>query len=83
MVIPSAYGMADATAQRAFEPFFTTKSIGTGLGLPIAREIVRTHGGELTLRSGMERGAMAEITLPQTNTGTGCAEPADLSEAIA
>jgi signal transduction histidine kinase len=76
-------GLADAAAQRAFEPFFTTKSIGTGLGLPIAREIVRTHGGELTLRSGMERGVIAEITLPQTNAGTGCAEPADLSEAIA
>jgi signal transduction histidine kinase len=34
---------------RIFEPFFTTKDHGTGLGLPIARNIARLHGGDLIL----------------------------------
>jgi signal transduction histidine kinase len=34
---------------RVFEPFFTTKPGGTGLGLPIARNIARAHGGEIRL----------------------------------
>jgi signal transduction histidine kinase len=34
---------------RLFEPFFTTKPHGTGLGLPIARNIAVAHGGDLVL----------------------------------
>lgn len=44
-------GIPDAVAERASEPFFGTKREegGTGLGLTIAREIVKHHGGELTV----------------------------------
>lgn len=76
-------GLATAAAERAFEPFFTTKSIGTGLGLPIAREIIRTHGGELTLRSGPGQGTVAEFVIPQTKAAANCAEPVNTSEVIA
>jgi signal transduction histidine kinase len=38
------------TVDRIFEPLFTTKQGGNGLGLAIARNIVRAHGGDIVLR---------------------------------
>ena len=49
-----------------FESFFTTKppGVGTGLGLPISREIVRSLGGEVTAESTPGRGALFRVRLP-------------------
>ncbi|WP_224242361.1 sensor histidine kinase [Hyalangium gracile] len=44
-------GIPEAERERIFEPFFTTREKGTGLGLPLARKIVRAHGGELEFTS--------------------------------
>ncbi|MBF0623629.1 MAG: HAMP domain-containing protein [Magnetococcales bacterium] len=63
-------GIPEADLARVFEPFVrlegsrNRRSGGTGLGLSIARNIVRAHGGELTLRNGRERGLEAEVSLP-------------------
>ena len=43
-------GIIDAdTAQHVFVPFFTTKPGGNGIGLPLARQIMRVSGGTLSL----------------------------------
>jgi signal transduction histidine kinase len=62
-------GMNRATQQRIFEPFFTTKeATGTGLGLWVSQEIVRKHGGTLSVRSRREQdfaGTVFAVFLPR------------------
>jgi PAS domain S-box-containing protein len=51
---------------RIFERFFTTKPVGfgMGLGLPICRSIVTSHGGEITVSGAGQRGSVFRVTLP-------------------
>jgi len=53
--------------EKIFEPFFTTKPAeqGTGLGLPVAREIVQTYGGNLTVTTELGRGTTFTFDLPR------------------
>lgn len=46
-------GMPDSVKDKIFQPFFTTKptGLGTGLGLSLSYDIVKAHGGELTVNS--------------------------------
>ena len=44
------------------------RSDGSGLGLPIARVLVRGHGGDITLRSIPGKGTVATVTLPLTSS---------------
>ena len=57
-------GMDAATRARVFEPLFTTKKQGTGLGLAIVDNLVRQHGGTLTLESARGAGTTFTVTLP-------------------
>ncbi|WP_420626892.1 sensor histidine kinase [Candidatus Poriferisodalis sp.] len=56
-------GIPPDVAQRIFEPFFTTKPTneGTGLGLAMSNDIVRGHGGQITVES--EPGEFTEFTV--------------------
>jgi signal transduction histidine kinase len=67
-VADSGPGVPAELATRIFEPFFTTRPRGTGLGLPIARQIVEAHGGKLEVgaRRGGGRGACFTVRLPAT-----------------
>ena len=58
-------GMDEEVRRRAVEPFFTTKARGTGLGLPICRKIVETHGGQMTIHSVVGEGTEVTVDLPR------------------
>ena len=57
-------GMGIPAGVDIFEPFVTTKSEGTGLGLPIVRQIVVAHSGTLTYTSEPSKGTTFTVTLP-------------------
>jgi len=47
-----------------FKAFFTTKKNGTGLGLPLCQNIIRSHGGSITVDSVLGAGTTFTIELP-------------------
>jgi PAS domain S-box-containing protein len=51
--------------QKIFDPFFTTKSKGVGLGLSIAYQIIKKHGGTIAVKSEWEKGTSFVINLPE------------------
>ena len=59
-------GIAPEIRDRIFDPFFTTKAAGegTGLGLGIAYQIVRGHGGDIEVESSPGRGSRFRVELP-------------------
>jgi signal transduction histidine kinase len=57
-------GVDVATIEQLFQPFYTTKSKGTGLGLPIARRIVESHGGEISVENVPPHGARFSLFVP-------------------
>ena len=59
-------GMDKETLQHIFEPFFTTKKTGegTGLGLALAEQIIRTHRGHICAESTLGKGSTFYIYLP-------------------
>jgi PAS domain S-box-containing protein len=57
-------GIPPEVMSRIFEPFFSTKTRGMGLGLPISKSIINSHGGELSVSARSPRGVMFKILLP-------------------
>jgi len=57
-------GIPPEVLPKLFEPFFSTKEKGSGLGLALSQQIVRDHGGDLTVASTVGRGTTFSINLP-------------------
>lgn len=63
-VTDTGCGMTTEEVDRIFNPEYTTKEKGLGLGLPLAHEIIRGHGGEIRVLSRKGEGTTFEILLP-------------------
>jgi two-component system sensor histidine kinase HydH len=57
-------GLGRRDPEELFEPFVTTKTKGTGLGLPVSRQIAAALGGTLTLSNRAEGGARCTLRIP-------------------
>ncbi|MEJ2588894.1 MAG: ATP-binding protein, partial [Deltaproteobacteria bacterium] len=57
-------GLGPEEMDRMFNPDYTTKEKGLGLGLPLANEIIRGHGGEIRVMSEPDKGTTVIIRLP-------------------
>jgi signal transduction histidine kinase len=57
-------GVPEELRARIFEPFYSTKASGTGLGLPLVREITAAHGGQCSLESAPGEGSCFVLSLP-------------------
>jgi hypothetical protein len=58
-------GMSAEDLNKAFEPFYTKRQGGTGLGLPIVKDIVRIHHGRVHIISEPGQGTTVELFFPQ------------------
>ena len=59
-------GISAENLANVFDPFFTTKEIGkgTGLGLSVCYNIIKRHGGDISIQSSELEGTVVTVTLP-------------------
>ena len=69
-VTDTGIGIAPSEHDKIFDRFFRSADervgqiVGTGLGLTLAREVMRLHGGDVTVQSEINRGSTFTATLP-------------------
>jgi signal transduction histidine kinase len=61
-------GLPPEKTGQIFDAFFTTKPQGIGMGLPISRSIIESHGGRLWVGPNSGRGTTFQFTLPSEGT---------------
>lgn len=69
-ITDSGAGLSEEAIERIFEPDYTTKTRGTGLGLAVARQTIRVHGGEITACNAPRGGARFTVELPLQAAGS-------------
>jgi signal transduction histidine kinase len=68
-------GIAPGQLEQIFQPFFTIKATGTGLGLPVAENIVKSHEGRIEVESILGVGTVFRILLPERARGGPAVDP--------
>ena len=63
-VMDDGEGITAEHQTQIFEPFFTKRAGGVGLGLAVVRQIVQSHGGEISYQKSQMNGAQFTIVLP-------------------
>lgn len=58
-------GMSEEVLEQALLPFYSTKQSGTGLGLPLCREIIEAHEGSISMHNRTDGGLSVQLWLPQ------------------
>ena len=67
-------GIAPEYRQKIFEPFFSLRQGGTGLGLFLSLNAVRSWGGNITVESEPGKGSIFEVVIPAIHSD---AQPTD------
>lgn len=68
-ITDTGQGIPPENLDKVFDPFFTTKKgEGTGLGLSISYSYVKSHGGNITIASEVNRGTVVTVRLPIRQT---------------
>jgi two-component system NtrC family sensor kinase len=65
-ITDTGHGISEENVSKVFDPFFTTKEIGkgTGLGLSVCYNIIKQHGGEISLSSKVQEGTIVTVSFP-------------------
>ncbi len=63
-------GIQAAVLERIASPYFSTKPGGTGIGLYLAKRVIRAHGGSLEFQNAPDRGTRVTVRLPAVNEAT-------------
>lgn len=57
-------GIPPEILEKIFVPFYSTKAEGSGIGLSLSRQIIRNHGGQISVESEPGKGSLFRISLP-------------------
>lgn len=57
-------GIPDEVLKKIFVPFYSTKATGSGIGLSLSRQIIRNHGGQISVQSKEGEGSTFKVALP-------------------
>jgi nitrogen fixation/metabolism regulation signal transduction histidine kinase len=68
-VLDRGLAMTDDGMRKALLPFYSTRPNGSGLGLPLCREVVEAHGGRLSIERREGGGTAVGVLLPQPPEG--------------